>query len=129
MRLLLDTHVLIWAMVDPRRLPKPLAAALRSPDNDVAVSATTVWEIAIKKRLGNLDLDLEELLGVIAEEGFSELPVRFSHAVHVNELPPIHRDPFDRILIAQSIVEGRRLVTTDREILKYIVPGFNPLTA
>ena len=129
MRLLLDTHILLWAMSDERRLPRALAAAIKSPENDVAISAVSVWEITIKRMLGRLDLEIDELLMSIAEE-YTELPVRFGDSLQLSLLPDHHRDPFDRMLIAQALANGRRLVTTDAKILRYVgVMGFDPLTA
>ena len=130
MRLLLDTHVLLWAMMDPRRLPVKLESAIRSSANDVAVSAVSVWEISIKRMLGRLELEIEALLQSIAEANFTELPLKFGPSTRLLTLPPHHRDPFDRMLIAQAIHEGRRLVTTDGKILQYRgASGFDPLTA
>jgi PIN domain nuclease of toxin-antitoxin system len=130
MRLLLDTHILLWWMMGDRRLSKSLAATLAAPDNDIAVSAASIWEISIKRMLGRLDVDLEELLSSIASDGFTELPVQFVHAHKLVMIPRRHDDPFDRILIVQSIVEGRRLVTKDDLILGYAgVPGFDPLSS
>lgn len=128
MRLLLDTHILLWWVMGDRRLTKDLAAVVASAENDVAVSAASMWEITIKQMLGRIDVDLEELKESIAADGFSELPLRFSHSLKLQSLPRHHDDPFDRILIAQSIAEGRQLVTKDADILRYRgVDGFNPL--
>ena len=130
MRLLLDTHILLWWLMGDRRLPKGLAKALASTENDVAVSAASVWEIVIKRMLGRIEVDLDELLSSIVADGFAELPVRFSHTLNVRSLPRHHDDPFDRILIAQAVSDGRRLVTTDQSILAYAgVAGFDPLSA
>jgi PIN domain nuclease of toxin-antitoxin system len=129
MRLLLDTHILLWWLVGDRRLSKSLAAAIASPESDVAVSAASIWEIAIKRALGRIDIDLEELLAVMATDGFLELPLRFVHSLRLESLPRHHDDPFDRILIAQSIADGRRLVTKDAAILAYAgLAGFDPLS-
>jgi PIN domain nuclease of toxin-antitoxin system len=129
MRLLLDTHILLWWLMADRRLPKNLARALASPENDIAVSAATLWEIVIKQMLGRIDIDLDELLSSIAADGFGELPVQFRHTLELLSLPRHHDDPFDRILIAQSVAEGRRLVTTDESILSYAgVRGFDPVS-
>lgn len=129
MRLLLDTHILLWWLMGDRRLPKELANAVGSAENDVAVSAASLWEIAIKHTLGRIDVDLDELLSSVASDGFSELPVQFRHTLKLQSLPRHHDDPFDRILIAQSIHEGRRFVTTDKAVLSYAgVAGFDPLS-
>lgn len=129
MRLLLDTHILLWWVMADRRLSKALATTLSSPENDIAVSAASLWEIAIKRALGRIEVDLDELLSSMTADGFSELPVRFVHSLKLETLPRHHDDPFDRILIAQSIVEGRRLVTKDDAILAYAgLSGFDPLS-
>jgi PIN domain nuclease of toxin-antitoxin system len=129
MRLLLDTHVLLWWLMGDRRLPKTLSSALSSPDNDIAVSAASPWEVVIKRSIGRLEVDFEELLSSIGGDRFTELPIRFGHALTVQSLPRHHDDPFDRILIAQAISDGRRLVTTDQAILAYTgVAGFDTLS-
>jgi PIN domain nuclease of toxin-antitoxin system len=129
MRLLLDTHILLWWLMGDRRLPKSLAKVLASSENDIAVSAATLWEIVIKHMMGRIDVDLDELLSSINGDGFGELPVQFRHTLTLQSLPRHHDDPFDRILIAQSVAEGRRLVTTDSSILSYAgLPGFDPVS-
>ena len=130
MRLLLDTRILLWWVLADRKLSKNVVSVLASPENDVAVSAACLWEIAIKKMLGRIDVDLDELLSSVSADGFTELPVRFSHSLTLASLPRHHDDPFDRLLIAQSIAEGRRLVTKDAAILRYTgIAGFDPLAA
>jgi PIN domain nuclease of toxin-antitoxin system len=102
---------------------------MASRENDIAVSAATFWEIAIKKGLGRIDADLSELREAAIAERFEEIPVRIAHTIHLETFPLHHRDPFDRLLVAQSIAEGRRLVTRDRLILGYEgLPGFATLT-
>lgn len=129
MRLLLDTHILLWWVTGDRRLSKSLANTLASPESDVAVSAASIWEIAIKRSLGRIEVDLDELLSAMTADGFTELPVRFAHSLRLESLPRHHDDPFDRILIAQAIADGRRLVTKDDSILGYAgIAGFDPLT-
>lgn len=129
MRLLLDTHILLWWVMADRRLSKTLANKLASTENDIAVSAASIWEIAIKRMLGRIEIDLDELLSSMTADGFTELPLRFAHSLRLESLPRHHDDPFDRILIAQSISEGRRLVTKDDAILAYAgVAGFDPLS-
>lgn len=118
MRLLLDTHALLWWVAADRRLPKEWKSLL-SEDHDVAVSSVTTWEIAIKSTLGRIRLDLNELTEAIGADGFEELPVRFAHTSQLRKLPRHHDDPFDRLLIAQAIVEGRKLVTRDEQIAAY----------
>jgi len=129
MQLLLDTHILLWWVMADRRLSKSLATALTSTENEVAVSAASIWEIAIKRTLGRIEIDPNELVASLTADGFVELPVRSTHALKVGSLPRHHDDPFDRILIAQSIAEGRRLVTRDKWILAYRgVPGLDLLS-
>lgn len=130
MRLLLDTHVLLWWMTNDPRLPGAVREVLQSDENDVAVSAVSVWEVAIKRALGRIDADVGELIDAITVDGFSELPVRIRHAEVLQGLPRQHDDPFDRMLIAQSIADDRRLVTHDGAILQYAgVSAFDPLRA
>jgi PIN domain nuclease of toxin-antitoxin system len=129
MRLLLDTHILLWWVMADRRLPKTLSTALQSSENDVAVSAASIWEIAVKRSLGRIEVDLDELLSSMNADGFTELPLRFEHSLRLDSLPRHHDDPFDRILIAQSVADGRRLVTKDASILAYAgLTGFDPLS-
>jgi PIN domain nuclease of toxin-antitoxin system len=115
MRLLLDTHLLLWAMADPDRLDSVTRTALEDPENEVLFSAASVWEIAIKSRLGRTDFAFrpQQILQAAQEAGFVELPVRARAATLVADLPLHHRDPFDRLLIAQAISEPVRLYTAD----------------
>jgi len=129
-RLLLDTHLLLWWVTGDRRLSKQTRGLISSTGNAVAVSAASFWEIAIKIGLRRIDIDLAELLASIAEDAFEELPVRANHTLHLASLPPLHNDPFDRLLIAQAIAENCRLVTRDESVLAYaVVPGFDPIQA
>lgn len=130
MNLLLDTHVLLWWVTGDRKLPRSLRDRIKLTENDVSVSAATFWELAIKTGLGRIDIDLEELRAAVLADGFNELPVLMAHTLRLQALPGHHHDPFDRLLIAQSIAEGRRLVTRDGSILAYAgVAGFDPLSA
>ncbi|MFU8840693.1 MAG: type II toxin-antitoxin system VapC family toxin [Nitriliruptoraceae bacterium] len=120
MRLLLDTHVFLWALTAPSVLSEHVRGRLLDPRVPVHVSAVSVWELAIKRRLGRLrDADGIDLAAAITESGFSELPVTGQHAAETEALPDIHRDPFDRLLIAQSLVEDLTLVTRDDRIRSY----------
>lgn len=121
MTLLLDTHVLLWWLDDPKRLSKDARKAIRDGTNVVYISAAVVWEIVLKKALGKLDVpdDLEEALDA---NRFLSLPITLPHALAVQTLPDHHRDPFDRLLIAQALHEGFRLVSRDADIAKYPVP-------
>jgi PIN domain nuclease of toxin-antitoxin system len=119
--LLLDTHALLWWLADSDELGDAARAAIRDPASAIYFSAVNVWEIAIKKALGKLVVpdDFRETLN---EQPFDRLPMSVDHAFKVSELPMHHRDPFDRLLIAQSLVEGLTLVTHDSDIAKYDVP-------
>jgi PIN domain nuclease of toxin-antitoxin system len=118
-RLLLDTHVLIWWLSDDRKLTKEARRIIAEPHNDVFVSAASVWEVAIKAALGRIDVDLEDFADEIVKSGFRPLPIGFEHAVTIGRLPAIHRDPFDRMLVAQSRVEELRLLSHDRVFVRY----------
>jgi PIN domain nuclease of toxin-antitoxin system len=115
MRLLLDTHLLLWALAEPDRLDAATRAALEDAGNEVLFSAASLWEIAIKAGLGRPDFacDPKQILQAALETGFVELPVRAAAALRVAKLPPHHRDPFDRLLIAQAMSEPVRLYTAD----------------
>ena len=118
MRLLLDTHIFLWAVAGSRQL-KPAARRLIESADEVYVSAASVWEVAIKARLGKIDADPRELAAAIDASGFLELPVSAAHAAGVASLEPHHNDPFDRLLIAQALAEPLKLVTVDDVLAKY----------
>ena len=118
MRLLLDTHVFIWGAMNDRRLCKNARGLIRKAD-EVFVSSASIWEIAIKAGLGKLDVDVDLLVLEIHDSGFIELPVHSTHAVRVRNMPLIHRDPFDRILVAQAINGSLHLMTKDRKLAAY----------
>lgn len=118
MHLLLDTHVLLWWFSDDQHLSKK-AISLITEAEEVYVSSASIWEATIKKRLGKLDVDLSLITTSLEKEGFIELPVRTPHTLKTLELPEIHGDPFDRILIAQAISEPLRFVTADCTLQKY----------
>ena len=117
MRVLLDTHLLLWALSAPARLP--VAARRLIQDADVYVSAASIWEISIKSSLGQLTADPQEILAALEPAGFLSLPVAGVHAARVASLPPVHRDPFDRLLVAQALVEPMRLISTDAALHGY----------
>ncbi|MBN9561943.1 MAG: type II toxin-antitoxin system VapC family toxin [Alphaproteobacteria bacterium] len=121
MRLLLDTHVLLWLLSGHDRIDKSTREVLSDPANDVLFSAASIWEIAIKSQLGRLDFGYrsEEIAQAARESGLEELPVRSSAASRVASLPMHHRDPFDRLLIAQAIAEPARLYTADGILSAY----------
>lgn len=123
MKLLLDTHLLLWAAGQPDRLPAPARLLLSDPANELVFSVASLWEIAIKHGLGRDDfrVDARLLRRGLLDNGYSELPIVSEHAVAVDSLPPIHKDPFDRILVAQAAVEGITLLTVDPIMAEY--PG------
>ena len=120
MRLLLDTHMFLWWRADAPELPDGMRAAVIDAANDVYVSGAVGWEITIKRSLGKLDFE-GRVADAVLEEGFIPLPIQLAHTDEVGRLPDIHRDPFDRLLIAQARIESLTLVTADPQIRKY--PG------
>jgi len=120
-RLLLDTHSLIWAFGAPERRSATVRDAFDRPSVTVFASAASIWEIAIKVALGRLRFPLAELPRALADAAFKELPVRIADGVEMAQLPLVHRDPFDRLLIAQARHEGLTLVTCDAVIRRYPV--------
>jgi PIN domain nuclease of toxin-antitoxin system len=120
-RLLLDTHILLWALTDSPSLSRSTRTAIAAPENDVYVSVATAWEIAIKQTLGKLEAP-PDLTGSIAASSFVQLLVTFEHAARAGALPRHHNDPFDRMLVAQAQAEGLTLVTNDPHLSRYEVP-------
>lgn len=118
MRLLLDTHIYLWAVAGSPLLKAPTQRLLESAD-EIHVSAASIWEIAIKARLGKIDADPAELAAAIVPSGFVHLPVSAAHAAGVALLEPHHNDPFDRLLIAQALAEPLKLVTADALLAMY----------
>lgn len=118
MNLLLDTHVVLWALAEPAKLARPARSALEDAQNEVLVSVVSAWEIAIKRALGRLDAP-DDLEAAIRMQGFAPFHLTFHHAAQAGRLPPHHRDPFDRMLIAQAQAEGLVLVTRDANIPLY----------
>jgi PIN domain nuclease of toxin-antitoxin system len=121
MKLLLDTHVLLWAVAMPMKIPKKTCLLLENPNNTLIFSAASLWEISIKRSLNRSDfqLDTRMLRRELIERGYQELPVTSEHAVYTENLAPHHKDPFDRILIAQAFVEGITLLTADNMVARY----------
>lgn len=121
MRLLLDTHVVLWWLDDPMLLTDSARTVIANMDNDVFVSAAVAWEIAIKRGLGKLTAP-SDLQSAIDACHFSALPITVSHASATESLPPHHRDPFDRLLVAQALIEDLTVVSRDPNIARYGVP-------
>jgi PIN domain nuclease of toxin-antitoxin system len=118
MRLLLDTHIFCWSFYEPRRISRDTRELMNRAE-EVFVSSASIWEIAIKVRLGKMKADPQELFDQIAANNFRELPVLSKHALLVADLPLYHTDPFDRLLIAQAISEPLHLLTTDPQLKQY----------
>ena len=123
MKLLLDTHLLLWVAGLPEKLPNTARQLIEDPEHELFFSAANLWEIAIKKSLGRSDfqVDTRLLRRGLLDNGYTELPIFSEHAVFIDSLPAIHKDPFDRILIAQATVEGFTLLTSDEFVAQY--PG------
>ena len=124
MRILLDSHCWLWSLAQPDRLAEDALASMRDGRNEVFLSAASVWEIAIKISLGKLTIfgPLTSFVPTrLAQQGLTSLPVTDRHAAHVTSLPHLHRDPFDRLLVAQAQIEGLALMTVDPEIARYDV--------
>lgn len=124
MKLLLDTHVALWAIADDDRLSAKARRLIDDEENDIVVSAATVWEISIKHALArggpnDMPISGEEALGYFKDAGFELLNISPAHAAAVEALPPLHADPFDRILIAQALTTPLRLLTHDQRIVGY----------
>jgi PIN domain nuclease of toxin-antitoxin system len=123
MKFLLDTHLLLWAAGQPNRLSASARKLIDTPTNELLFSAASIWEVAIKRGLGRSDFQADPRLlrrGLL-DNGYSELPVLSDHVVAIDTLPPIHKDPFDRLLVSQATVEGITLLTADSMVARY--PG------
>ncbi|MCC2030204.1 type II toxin-antitoxin system VapC family toxin [Microbacterium sp. YMB-B2] len=124
MRLLLDTHLLLWSAYAPGRLRPEATRLISDESNDVLFSAASIWEVAIKAAQGRDDFtaDPHVLRRELLENGYDELAITGAHAVATSGLPDIHRDPFDRVLVAQARIEGITLLTSDRSVVAYGAP-------
>lgn len=116
-RVLCDTHLLLWTLVEPERLSSRARARLETCE--VFVSAASIWELAIKARLGRIACDTGQVADAIEAVGFRHLPITAAHAARVANLPAVHQDPFDRLLVAQGQCEGMRLLTADSALADY----------
>lgn len=123
MKLLLDTHLLLWAAENSPRMPEAARELIVDPGNELYFSAASLWEIAIKQGLGRPDFEVDArvLRRGLIDNGYLELPILSEHAVAIEGLPAIHKDPFDRLLIVQAMVEGITLLTNDAVVARY--PG------
>jgi PIN domain nuclease of toxin-antitoxin system len=123
MKLLLDTHLLLWTAQGLEQLPSDAQRLMSIPENELLFSVASLWEIVIKRGLGRDDfkVDPRVLRRNLLDNGYNELSIQSEHAVAIEILPPIHKDPFDRILIAQAMVEGITLLTADAHVAEY--PG------
>ena len=121
MKLLLDTHLLLWVAAGSEKLSAAARTLIESPANDLFFSAASLWEIAIKRSLGREDfkVNVRVLRRGLLDNGYSELPIGSEHAVAVESLPLIHKDPFDRILVSQATIEGFTLLTADALVGQY----------
>jgi len=122
-KLLLDTHLLLWAAHDPKRLTRAARSLIENSENELVFSAASFWEITIKQSLGRQDfrVDARLLRRGLLDNGYDELPITSEHAINTDQLAQTHKDPFDRIMLAQAMVEGITLVTNDRKLAGY--PG------
>jgi len=123
MKLLLDTHLLLWAAGEPDRLSAEARSLIDNPKNELLFSAASLWEVAIKRGLGRHDfkVDARLLRRGLLDNGYSELPIISDHVVAIESLPTLHKDPFDRVLVAQATLEGVTLITIDSMLAQY--PG------
>ncbi|GAA1857894.1 type II toxin-antitoxin system VapC family toxin [Brevibacterium marinum] len=124
MLLLLDTHLLLWAAYEPERLSAEARGRIGDVANDLLFSSASIWEVSIKSSLarGDFSVNPRILRRGLMENGYRELPITSAHAIAVSDLPPIHQDPFDRILVAQARTEGLELLTADAKVLAYGEP-------
>ncbi len=121
MKLLLDTHALIWWLSDDDRIGPQTRALIADPGNDIMVSVVSLWEIVVKVRVGKLEADIREIAGACERSGFISLEIRADHLRLLGTLPMHHRDPFDHLLIAQAMAEDAPFVTDDRNAGRYPV--------
>jgi PIN domain nuclease of toxin-antitoxin system len=121
-RLLLDTHVLLWLMEGDESLAPRVRDLISNPTNDVLISVASLWEISVKVRVGKLKADIAKIARLTEERGGTILAISLEHLLQLAQLPLHHRDPFDHLLIAQAIAEGATFVTADRHAARYPVP-------
>jgi PIN domain nuclease of toxin-antitoxin system len=125
MKLILDTHILLWWLSNSSKLLPSELDLITNPDNLIFVSAAAAWEITVKRMIGKLDAP-DDLPSVLAANDFIELPITIEHTQSLHQLPPLHNDPFDRIMIAQALSENLAFITRDSKILLYSDLSFLP---
>jgi PIN domain nuclease of toxin-antitoxin system len=121
MKFLLDTHALLWWLADDSQLGRQARELVEDPGNDVLVSMVSLWEIAVKTRIGKLQADIKEITDAVQQEGFTLLDIGITHLLTLAGLPMHHRDPFDHLLIAQAITEDATFISEDRNTARYPV--------
>ena len=121
MKLLLDTHILLWAAGEPQKLPVKIRQLIEDEENTLFFSTASIWEIVMKNGLGRSDFQIEPRMfrSALMDNGYLEVPITSEHVLFVHDLPPLHKDPFDRILVAQSSIEGMALLTVDQAVIDY----------
>jgi len=121
MKLLLDTHILLWAAGEPQKLPVKIRQLIEDEENTLFFSAASIWEIVMKNGLGRNDFQIEPRMfrSALMDNGYLELPITSEHVLFVHDLPPLHKDPVDRILVAQSSIEGMAVLTVDQAVIDY----------
>jgi PIN domain nuclease of toxin-antitoxin system len=121
MKLLLDTHILLWAAGEPQKLPVKIRQLIEDEENTLFFSAASIWEIVMKNGLGRSDFQIEPRMfrSALMDNGYLELPITSEHVLFVHDLPPLHKDPVDRILVAQSSIEGMAVLTVDQAVIDY----------
>jgi PIN domain nuclease of toxin-antitoxin system len=128
MKYLLDTHILLWSLNEPSKLNRKTQKLISNTNNIVFVSTSTLWELQIKKSIGKISLP-DNFSLLLEQGGYELLDIKVEHINKLNEIPLIHKDPFDRMLIAQSICENTTLITSDSEIIKYELKGFKNIVS
>jgi PIN domain nuclease of toxin-antitoxin system len=120
MKFLLDTHLLLWAAEDARRLPQAGRRLIEDLENELLFSSASLWEVMIKRGLGREDfqVDARVLRRALIDNGYTELAISSEHVINIDHLPPTHKDPFDRLLVAQAMVEGITLLTSDAKLAR-----------
>ena len=121
MKLLLDTHILLWAAGEPQKLPVKIRKLIEDEENTLFFSAASIWEIVMKNGLGRSDFQIEPRMfrSALMDNGYLEVPITSEHVLFVHDLPPLHKDPVDRILVAQSSIEGMAVLTVDQAVIDY----------